>query len=72
MVEHEYNLLTLYSDYEIEMEIVNGQSCVSSLGRVTIPTESQVITYKVTLINKTTNDVEEVILSSSINGVYCK
>ena len=72
MVEHEYNLITLFKDYEVTMELENGYGCVNNFGRVTIPTESTVVTYKVTLVNKLTNDVEQITLASSINGIYKK
>ena len=70
MVESELDLLQNYSNYTISMEVLEGN--VNSVGRVTQGEYGQLITYKVTVTNKTTSASESIILSSIIEGTNSK
>lgn len=66
MVEQELQLIQLYSNYTISMEIIDGT--MSKTGRATQTDFSQILTYKVTVTNKTSGVSESIILSSSLEG----
>ena len=66
MVEQELQLIQLYSNYTISMEIIEGT--MSKTGRATQTDFSQILTYKVTVTNKTSGVSESIILSSSLEG----
>ena len=71
LVAVEYELLTKYADYEIAMEVVSGDA-LANTGRVTQAHNCQIVTYKVTVTNKTSGETESVTLSSTIAGDYFK
>lgn len=71
LVEVEYALLTKYADYEIAMEVVSGEGLANN-GRVAQAHEGQIVTYKVTVTNKTTKASESITLSSTVAGDYFK
>ena len=66
MAEKELQLLDLYSNYTISMEVLSGE--VANTGRVKQVDYSQICTYKVTVTNKTTGVSESITLSSALEG----
>jgi hypothetical protein len=53
------------------MEVVSGDA-LANTGRVTQAHNCQIVTYKVTVTNKTSGETESVTLSSTIAGDYFK
>ena len=66
MVEKELQLLELYQNYDIKMEVISG--AVEETGRVSQTDYSQICVYKVTITNKTTGVSETITLSSALEG----
>ncbi len=72
LVEAEYEMITTFKDYEVSIEILNDSTSASTLGRVKQGRFAEVISYKVTITNTLTSEVETITLASSINGSYTK
>ena len=64
-----------YKDYEFVMEptSLDNLDVLGETGRVTQPNFARLLTYKVMIINKNNpNDIQEITLSSVVNGRYSK
>ena len=72
MVELEHKLLTELSDYYYEMQAVGTQPAMNSNGRLVMQEDAQIVTYKVQVVNTTTNQVEEITLATAVNGIYSR
>ena len=71
MVEHEYDMLTKYKDYQFTFELDTETTAVNNNGRVVEqPLYTEVVTYTVTIDNGTTS--ETITLSTIVEGMYCK
>ena len=71
MVEHEYDMLTKYKDYQFTFELDTETTAVNNNGRVVEqPLYTEVVTYTVTIYNGTTS--ETITLSTIVEGMYCK
>lgn len=71
MVEHEYDMLTKYKDYQFTFELDTETTAVNNNGRVVEqPLYTEVVTYTVTINNGTTS--ETITLSTIVEGMYCK
>ena len=71
MIKVEYERMSKYKDLSFEIECDNQM--VNGVGRVTEQQlTSQVIKYKVTLFNNYTGELEEITLSSIVEGIYAK
>lgn len=71
MVEHEYDMLTKYKDYQFTFELNTETTAVNNNGRVVEqPLYTEVVTYTVTIDNGTTS--ETITLSTIVEGMYCK
>lgn len=71
MVEHEYDMLTKYKDYQFTFESDTETTAVNNNGRVVEqPLYTEVVTYTVTIDNGTTS--ETITLSTIVEGMYCK
>ena len=68
MVKSEYQLRTVFSDYEIKMDVLSETNSLKATGRVSQPRLNECLIYKLTITNKTTQAQEELILSSLVTG----
>lgn len=71
MVEHEYDMLTKFKDYQFTFELNTETTTVNNNGRVVEqPLYTEVVTYTITVNNGTTS--ETITLSTIVEGMYCK
>lgn len=65
-------LIVINYIYSIIMEVIDGSSALAKTGRITQLENSKVVTYKVTITNKTNGVSESITLSSVIEGTNSK
>jgi len=72
LVKAEYELLTKYSNYEITFTQETGSKNVNNYGRVTkqVQNDADLLTYTVSIKNKTTGTIETIELASILNSAY--